>query len=73
LEPYRVEVVAAWHAAQSESERKEIVADVNGLLEWARITTLSSRTHAQNKLLLLHRDNAYSGAARGRQAFSLEA
>ena len=73
LDPYRDQVVAYWNGAGSERERQAIAADVNALLEWARVTALASRTHAQNKLILLRRDSAYSGVAGRAQAFSLEA
>jgi hypothetical protein len=73
MTPYREHVVAAWQAATSDSERQAIAADVNALLEWARITTISARAHAQNKLVVLQRDSAYSGGSGNRPAFNLEA
>jgi hypothetical protein len=73
LGAYRDQVVADWHAAESESERQAMAADVNALLEWARITTVSARAHAQNRLVLLGRGSAYAGVASGRSAVNLDA
>lgn len=73
LGPYREQVITFWQDAESDSERQLIAADVNALLEWARVTTLSARAHAQNKLVLLRRDSAYSRGAGAHQAFNLEA
>jgi len=71
--PYREEVVAVWQDTKSDGERQAIAADVNALLEWARVTTLSARAHAQSKLVLLRRDSAYAAGDGGRRAFNLEA
>ena len=73
LEPYRQQVVASWQDAASDGEREAIAADVNALLEWVRVTTLSARAHAQNKLVLLSRDGAYTLGSGARRAFNLEA
>jgi hypothetical protein len=60
LECYRHEVEAAWKAAASAAERRTISLEVTAVLEWARLATLVSRSHAQSKLILLNRENAYS-------------
>jgi hypothetical protein len=73
LDPYRQQVVADWRAAKTDGERQTIAADVNALLEWARVTTLSNRTHAQNKLVLLRSQSEYSPGASASRAFNLEA
>jgi hypothetical protein len=73
LGQYRQEVVASWHAAAGASERHAIAADVAALLEWARVTTLSARTHAQGKLVLLDRQSVYAHGVRKDQRFSLDA
>jgi hypothetical protein len=69
----RQEVLAAWNAATSASERQAIAADVTALLEWARVTTLSARAHAQTKLVLLDRQSAYVRGVRNNERFNLDA
>lgn len=73
LDPYREQVLVHWRDAKSDSERKTIIADVNGLLDWARLMTLSGRAHAQNKLVLLRRESAYCGETGRPRSFSVEA
>jgi hypothetical protein len=70
---YRQEVEASWKAATSASERSAIAADVTALLEWARVTTLSARAHAQSKLVLLGRVSAYGRSVRKDELFNLNA
>jgi len=72
LSHYRQEVLVAWQAASSE-ERKAIAAEVTALLEWARVTTLSARAHAQSKLVLLDRQSAYMRGVRNKERFNLDA
>jgi hypothetical protein len=60
LGDFRKEMQAMWEAAASAEERAGIVAEVSDLLEWARTATLTGRAHAQRKLILLTRRNAYT-------------
>ncbi len=61
---YRGEVQACWEAAATPAQRDAIVADVGGLLEWARTATLAGRAHAQRKLIYLSRRKAYAADSR---------
>jgi len=73
FDEYRQEVLAAWNAATSAGERQAIAADVTAFLEWARVTTLSARTHAQTKLVLLDRQSAYVRVVRNDERINLDA
>ena len=73
LEEYRREVEASWNAAVSADDRRAISTEVNALLEWARQTTLSARSHAQRKLILLGRENAYVPDIRQNRMLDLKA
>ena len=73
LGTYRHEVEASWKAATSASERRAIESEVKALLEWARTTTLSARSHAQSKLILLSRERAYTRGIRKKELFALNA
>jgi len=70
---YCQEVLALWNAATSASERQAIAAEVTAFLEWARVTTISARAHAQKKLILLNRNAVYAGSVQPDQRFDLNA
>ena len=70
---YRREVEASWKAATSAGERHAIATEVSGVLEWARTTTLVSRSHAQNALILLSRQSAYRPGVQNRELLDLNA
>ncbi|MBZ5633040.1 MAG: hypothetical protein LAO55_07920 [Acidobacteriia bacterium] len=61
LASFRVEVEAAWRAAATEQERREIAENVTGFLQWARAMTITSREHARGNLNRLNRRLAYAG------------
>lgn len=73
LGTYRDEVETSWKAAISGNERRAIESEVNALLAWARAATLSARSHAQGKLILLERENAYNRTNRKKELFALNA
>jgi hypothetical protein len=73
LELYRHEVEASWKAATSSEERHAISTEVSGVLEWARRTTLSARSHAQRKLILVGREVAYAPSLPKNQLLDVKA
>ncbi len=72
LGSYRQEVEASWKAATSD-ERCAIESEVKAFLDWARTATLSARSHAQSKLILLSRESAYTRGIRKKELFTLSA
>lgn len=73
LGSYHQEVEASWSAATSDEERHAISTDVNAVLEWARRATLSARSHAQSKLIVLNRECAYTRGIRKNGLLDLNA
>lgn len=73
LGAYRREVELSWTAATTVDQRRAIEAEVSALLEWARTTTLSARSHTQRKLILLDRESAYTRGILKNEAFNLNA
>jgi hypothetical protein len=73
LELYRHEVEASWKATTSSEDRQAISTEVSAVLEWARRTTLSARSHAQRKLILLGREGAYAPSIPKNQLHDLKA
>ena len=59
LSELRDEVEALWAAADSREERQEIASEITALLEWARQTVVSARSHTQAKLIRLNRQKIY--------------
>jgi hypothetical protein len=66
LDELRYEVETLWTATSSRAERQAIASEVTTLLEWARQMVVTSRSHAQAKLVGLDRPQAYltSGSRR---------
>jgi hypothetical protein len=64
LGDFREEMQTGWVAATSVEQRALIVAEVGGLLEWARTATLAARAHAQRKLIHLACKKAYTASLR---------
>jgi hypothetical protein len=64
LELYRRQVETCWNAATTDDQRQAIALEVSEIFEWARTATLSARSHAQRKLILLHRESAYTPSVR---------
>ena len=73
LESYRRDVEASWNAATSDDERLAIAMEVSEVFEWAHTATLSARSHAQRKLILLRRESAYTPSIRNNEVLSLDA
>ena len=73
LGAYRDEVETSWKTAVSATARRAIESEVNALLRWARTATLSARSHAQRKLILLERESAYRRTNREKKLFALNA
>jgi hypothetical protein len=64
LGDFREQVQMDWVAATSVEQRASIVAEVGGLLEWARTATLAARAHAQRRLIHLACEKAYTASSR---------
>jgi hypothetical protein len=73
LATYRREVEASWKSAASAGERRAISTEVTEVLEWARATTVSARSHAQRKLILLGREGAYTPGIQKNELLDLNA
>lgn len=73
LELYRSDVEASWKSATSADERRAISTEVGAVLEWARRTTVSARSHAQRKLILLSREGAYTPSIQKNEVLHLDA
>jgi hypothetical protein len=73
LEAYRHEVEVSWKASTSDNERQAISTEVSAVLEWARVATLSARSHAQRKLILLSRERTYTPSLRKQELLDLKA
>jgi hypothetical protein len=73
LEMYRHEVEVSWKAATSDDERQAISTEVTAVLEWARVATLSARSHAQRKLILLSRERTYTPSLQKPELLDLNA
>jgi len=73
LASYRCDVEASWKASTSAEERHAISTEVNAVLEWARRTTLTARSHTQRKLILLRREAAYTPSAQKDTLLNLDA
>src|SRR3954469_11615896 len=61
LAAFRLEVEMSWRAAATDQERRAISENVTGFLQWARVMTITSREHAQDRLNRLNRRHAYAG------------
>jgi hypothetical protein len=73
LESYRRQVETGWNAATSDDQRMAIATEVSEVFEWARTATLSARSHAQRKLILLHRESAYTPSVRQNEVLHRDA
>jgi hypothetical protein len=60
LEVFRREVEGCWNETNSADQRREIAAEVTGVLQWARHSILAARSHTQRKLIHLSRQGAYA-------------